>query len=213
MKKILALSLSVIISLPFMAQQTFYYKVKTSPSNTLYQGFNNPIQLVDTTLWEKAKTFVLKMNNGMVTRRNNTTYLLPARTGEATLKILQPKGKDTVLIGEQVFKVKPVYMPVLALAGKVLDSTVSKAELMKEQHMRVLIPECDYQVRFALTNCKFRFPNGRTYAAPQGVIGYPIKMELSRLKPGSKLCFEEIRILEFSGNERKLENACYVVTE
>jgi hypothetical protein len=213
MKKILALSLSLIVSLHLIAQQKNYYKVKTSPSNTLYQGFNNPIQLVDTTLWEKSKTFVLKINNGMVTRRNNTTYLLPSKTGEAILKILQPKGKDTILVGEQIFKVKPVYMPVLALAGKVLDSTISKAELMKEQHLRVLIPECDYAVRFALTNCKFKFPNGRTYAAPQGVISYPIKMELSRLKPGSKLCFEEIRILEFSGKERNLENVCYVVTE
>lgn len=213
MKNIFLLSASLLVSLHLIAQQNVYYKVKTSPSNTLYQGFNNPIELADTTLWEKSKTFVLKINNGRVTERNNITYLLPSRTGEAILKILQPKGKDTILIGEQVFKVKPVYMPVLALADKVLDSTVSKAELMKEQHLRVLIPECDYAVRFALTNCKFKFPNGRTYVAPQGVIGYPIKMELSRLKPGSKLCFEEIRILEFTGNERKLDNACYVVTE
>jgi len=211
MKKIFALSLLFVPLLAF-AQNKEFYKVKTSPSNTLYIGFNNPLRFADTTQIEK-NSFVLKTNNGIVTKRNDMTFMLPARTGEAVLKIYQPKGKDTILIGQQVFKVKPVYMPVMALSGKVLDSTISKTDIMKEQHFKVLLPECDYDVRFALTNCKIKFSNGRIYDAPQGVISYRIKMEIRRMKPGVKVCFEEIKILEFTGAERKLDDACYSLIE
>lgn len=194
-------------------QNTVFYKVKTSPSNTLYLGFNNPLELQDSTLIKNGKALTLKSSNGKVAMRNGVYYMFPARAGEAIVKVLQVKGKDTILIGQQVFPVKPVYMPVMALSGKVLDSVISKAEIMKEQHFKVLLPECDYAVRFALTSCKIKFSNGRSYDVPQGVIGLSIKKEVSHLKPGSKVCFENIRILEFTGKERTLDNACYILTE
>ncbi|HEY4786005.1 MAG TPA: hypothetical protein VIH57_08145 [Bacteroidales bacterium] len=213
MRIILSITAATLFTLCLSAQNTGFYKVKTSPSNSLYIGFNNPIELTDSTQRDLEKTFILKSDNGLVARRNNVYYLLPARTGETVLKVFQAKGKDTVLWGQQTFKVKPVYMPVMALSGKVLDSTISKSEIMKEQHFRVMMPECDYAVRFALTNCKVRFSNGMVYNASQGVIGLNIKKELSHTKPGTKICFEEIKILEFTGAERKLDDACYVLTE
>ncbi len=213
MKKIQLLAAIFTFPLFLSAQNTIFYKVKTSPSNTLYIGFNNPIEIADSTQRDLEKTFILITSNGRVARRNNIYYMLPARTGEAVLKIFQAKGKDTILWGQQTFRVKPVYMPVLALSGKVLDSTISKLEIMKEQNFRVLLPECDYAVRFALTNCKVKFSNGRTYVAPQGVIGFNIKKELSHSKTGTKVCFEDIMILEFTGAERKLDDACYTLVE
>ena len=125
----------------------------------------------------------------------------------------RPLRPDDGAAGRRDRHVKPVYMPVMALSGKVLDSVISKAEIMKEQHFRVMLPECDYAVRFALTDCKIKFSNGRSYNVPQGVIGWSIKKEVNRLKPGSKVCFENIRILEFTGKERTLDNACYTLIE
>jgi len=189
------------------------YKVKTSPSNSLYMGFNNVIELTDSSLLKKGFMLILKTSNGRIALRSGVYYMLPVKLGEAVLKVLQAKGRDTIIVGEQVFTVKPVYMPVMALADRVLDSTISKSAIMKEQHFRVLMPECDYNVRFALTNCRVKFSNGRSYEAPQGVIRYNIKMEVTRLKPGAKVCFEDIKILEFTGVERKLDDACYTLVE
>jgi len=213
MKKILSLAAIVIFPSYLSAQNTSYYKVKTSPSNSLYIGFNNVIEFTDSIHKDLEKTFVLKTSNGRVATRNNTVYLLPKRKGETVLNIFVVKGKDTTLWGQQTFQAKPVYMPVMALSDKVLDSTISKSEIMKEQHLRILIPECDYAVKFALTNCKIKFSNGRSYNVPEGVIGFTIKKEVSRLKPGTKICFENIKILEFTGAERKLDDACYVLVE
>jgi len=213
MKNLISLIIATFLMFGVFAQNKEYYKVKTSPSNSIYIDFNNPIGLADSSLLKLSYPLVLKTTNGKVIARNGTYYMVPARLGEMVLKVSYAKGKDTVLIGQQVFKVKPVYMPVLALAGKVLDSTISKSELLKEQHFKVQMPECDYNVRFALTNCKIIFSNGRSYIASQGVIGFVIKKEISRLKPGTKVCFEDIKILEFTGAERKLDNACYTLVE
>lgn len=212
MSKPLLLLAFLLIGFSAFSQQPFY-KVKTSPSNTLYLEFNNPIELQDSLLRNSNKTLALKSSNGKIVLRNGMYFMLPAHTGEAILKVSEVKGKDTVLMGEQTFRVKPVYMPVIALSGHVLDSVISKGEIMKEQHFRVMIPECDYAVRFALTACKIKFPNGHSYDVPQGVIGLSIKKEVSHLKPGAKICFENIRILEFTGKERTLENACYTLME
>ncbi len=213
MKKLLSLTALCFLTVTIFGQNKVYYKVKTSPSNTLYMGFNNPIGLEDSSLLKSSYPVVLKSNNGKVVLRNGTYYMLPSHLGEATLKVSYAKGKDTVLVGEQTFAVKPVYMPVMALSGKVLDSVISKSEIMKEQHFKVQMPESDYNVRFALTSCKIKFSNGRSYDLQQGVIGLTIKKEVSRLKPGTKVCFEDIKILEFTGAERKLDNACYTLVE
>jgi len=213
MKKLLSLITLCFLMASLFGQDKVFYKVKTSKSNTLYIGLNNPMGLVDSSLMLKGISLVLKTSNGKLALRNGINYIFPAKRGDAVLKVYQVKGRDTVLLGQQVFKVKPAYMPVLALAGNVLDSAISKAALMKEQHFRILMPESDYDVRFALTNCKIRFSNGRVYPVPQGVIGYRIKMEVSRLKPGEKICLENIQILEFNGAERTIENACYNLTE
>jgi GldM C-terminal domain. len=212
MSKPLLLLAFILIGLQAFSQQAFY-KVKTSPSNTLYLEFNNPIELQDSILRNSNKTLALKSSNGKVVLRSGMYFMLPAHTGEAVLKIMEVKGKDSLLMGEQNFRVKPVYMPVMALSGHVLDSVISKGEIMKEQHFKVMIPECDYAVRFALTTCKIKFPNGHSYDVSQGVIGLSIKKEVSHLKPGARICFENIRILEFTGKERTLENTCYTLAE
>jgi hypothetical protein len=213
MRKIVSLLALFFMVVTVHGQNTAFYKVITSPSNSLYLGFNNPLKLQDSTLLKYSNPLVLKTSNGRVAIRNGTYYMLPAATGEAVLRVFQVRGRDTVLIGQQTFPVKPVYMPVMALSGKVLDSVISKSEIMKAQHFRVLMPECDYAVRFALTNCKITFSNGRSYDVPQGVIGLSIKKEVNHLKPGTKVCFENIRILEFTGKERTLDDACFILVE
>jgi hypothetical protein len=211
-KKALFLFILFVISLNLSAQGRFY-KVQTSPTNTLYLGLNNPIQLIASTLINQGLKIALKTTNGVVATRNNLNYILPKREGEAILKVFQIKGKDTIPVGQQIFIVKPVYMPMVALNKQVLDSTISKSALMKEQHFRVLLPKCDYAVKFALTSCKLKFPNGRTYIAQQGVIGFNIKKEVRQLKAGTKLCFEDIQIIGFTGKETKLDGFCVTVTE
>ncbi len=213
MKKLVLLTALCLLVIAAFGQNKVFYKVKTSPSNTLYIGLNNPISLADSSLMIKGMRLVLKFSNGQLVQRNNIYYILPLQEGKAILSVLQVKGKDTVELGQQVFVVKPAYMPVLGLSNTVLDSVISRAALMKEQHLRVLMPESDYDVRFALNNCKIRFPNGRIYPIPQGVMGYRIKMEVSRLKIGDKICFESTQILGFTGAEQSIDNACYTLVE
>ncbi|MDR1668066.1 MAG: gliding motility protein GldM [Bacteroidales bacterium] len=186
--------------------------VSATKMNVLYIGVDNPISIsVSGVPTDKISA---RMTNGNLTRSGAGWVARPTRAGvEAVVTVDANIDGQTKRMGAQSYRVKTVPNPVAKVAGKI-GGKIDKATLAAQMVVQAEMENFDFDLKFRVTEFSVSAVlKGFTQTKPtKGTnISADQKALINNLSKGSKVYFEDIKVVGPDGSTRELPAVAFTI--
>jgi gliding motility-associated protein GldM len=172
--------------------------------NVLYAGVDNPLSVVVSGYEVEDINIIIPEDQGKVNKTEPGYFIVhPIEPGSLTITV---KAKEKT-VHEKVFRVKTIPEPFAAVAKK-SGGLINKNELLKANKVDALLPDFDFDVKFAVTQftiSKFKDENYYVSEVSESNKITDQQKELIRSSPiGTKITFENIEAIGPDGSKKML---------
>lgn len=192
--------------------------VAVSPTNmnVLYVGVQNPISLSATGV--AAKDISAKMSVGDIKSLGDGkgwVAEVPPGHKEVTISVSASNGKETRLIGTEVFRVKNVPDPTPYLAGK-KSGYLTRQRILDDGKIVARMPQdFEFNYTFQVVSFKLKMNRGFTdyeFKSKSGELTDEMKKEIARTNRGQILEFVDIEVKAPEGKTRYIEPLTVIIS-
>ncbi|MDR0713807.1 MAG: hypothetical protein LBF89_06075 [Bacteroidales bacterium] len=186
--------------------------VSATKMNVLYVGVDNPISISVSGV--PTDRISARMSNGNLTRSGPGWIARPLRPGtEALVTVDANIDGQTKRMGAQSYRVKTVPNPVAKVAGKI-GGRIDKATLAAQMVVQAEMENFDFDLKFRVTEFSVSaVVKGFTQTKPtKGTnISADQKALINGLSKGSKVYFEDIKVVGPDGSTRELPAVAFTI--
>jgi gliding motility-associated protein GldM len=175
--------------------------ISATKMNVFYIGVDNPVSIsVSGVPSDKVSA---SMTNGSLIKSGNTWIAKPSKAGTVATVTVNANGK---FMGKMDYRVKTVPNPVAKVAGKI-GGKIDKATLAAQVAVQADMENFDFDLKFRITEFSVTaVVKGFTQTKPTkgAAITADQKALINSLAKGSKVYFEDIKVVGPDGSSREL---------
>ncbi len=181
-----------------------------------YETVDNPITIGLENC--SCKNLKLSVDNGQLRKGpNDCTYIFNSnKPGTAVFTLSRKAGNGYTDVGKITYRVKPLPLPVAALAGK-RDGDVPLNIFKAQMGVIAKLDGFDFDVHFKVTSFQMNvIRDGKVYASVQNnnnVFELQAKTVIAQVLPGDTIVFDDIMCLKPDQKEIALESFSVNITK
>ncbi|MDR2037947.1 MAG: gliding motility protein GldM [Bacteroidales bacterium] len=179
--------------------------ISATKMNVFYIGVDNPVSISVSGV--PASAISASMTNGQLVRSGSNWIAKPSKAGTpAVITVTANIGGQNKVMGKMDYRVKTVPNPVAKVAGKI-GGKIDKATLAAQVAVIADMENFDFDLKFRVTEFTVsanvrNFQRSETSKSP--TITAKQKELINSLSKGSKVYFEDIKVVGPDGSTREL---------
>jgi gliding motility-associated protein GldM len=211
MKKLLFITL-LIFNISFSFGQVI--SVYPNKLNVVYSNIANPLTIVIENM--KCNTFSVYTDNGIIKKEDyDCSYvIIPEKAGQAKIYITKINGTDTIVLGEQILRVKRLPSPIPRIGGK-YGGPISSKELLEPNTIKSELENLYIDISYKVLRYKVEIIRKNKTIFTQNVKGEEFTEEMKtkflKLKKNDTVYFYEIIVNMHDNKERELNNMKFII--
>lgn len=207
-KLILTLT-AFLLNFSLLAQTGKQVLVSADSMNILYEGIDNPLSIVVQGIANDK--LIVTMTNGTITGSNGKYFAKPIERFVAIIEVsAEIKPGKLKKIGSYAFRIKGIPLPVAQIGDVRYKLSYSKLELLKDPWLKARVSDPwdpPFNLKFVVLSFTFIYHENDDIKQ-LNVMGNKFTPEIikiiNNLKVGSRISFENIKVMGPDGNVRAI---------
>tara|TARA_B110000046_G_scaffold28052_1_gene28754 strand:+ start:49250 stop:50890 length:1641 start_codon:yes stop_codon:yes gene_type:complete len=181
--------------------------ISATAMNVFYIGVPNPVDIAASGV---AKDKVsASISNGSISKSGDGWIVNVKKPGKANISVSAEVDGGRKTMGSMEFRVKRIPTPIAEIGGK-SSGAIPRGKLAATSGIIAKMENFEFNVRVVVSSFKFVYTQSNGLSKEIPVKGprfsETVKKVLRKIKPGSRVTFEEIKVKMPDGEQRKLSS-------